>query len=892
MNLFRRLYIALAAATAAATVTAAAPDPLTYGQPYAPLTQPGEWRVYSAFDNLPRRIMESPDKVFFLVHQHPYGKTVGTTQTWFGYYDTSTGALFILDKNNPDAGLKDLANVAKLSDHSILSVNYNPTGDYLLVVYVSGMVDIVKMSDYSVIPCDDLTRDNYPGMQLINNITFDRDSSDAWIATAGGFIRIDSATGAVKDKGHWMEGVNSVGRTGDKVVLISGNAIYEAPLAKNISNKSSFVKTELAATEPLLLMPLGEGRYAFFDKVGSQHVVMVGTPGDDGATVLNKEMSEFSGLLLAANQETINRVEYTAQMTRDGYLINVKSKSMLLPYSASTSKKEVKQTGNPLYVSTWDWTEFWTFQDPMGFKKVNTSWADISSPIRPNAPLVSARAQMQYFDGYGLVVTNSGPNREFPHTNGFSPLLLNVFKDGVWTNHSYRYTGAPDAIAADANLLNSFNRAMAKSNVANGRYPMCDPKGLVRDPVYPQYAHMGSLWDGISAVNIADTKATPYILSTTGQPNANLADISLPRGTWAGIVNLRAMGADSEGTIWASKGLMNDPKVVANDKMKLYYWTKEARAAAFAADGVNRNLGWKFITINNPSTKVGVSMCDEAYMLTHEKNKNKFIIYFDGMRTYAVYDHKGTLDDTSDDEFIPIVKLMSNNGAILLPDKLYGVYEDPIDGKVYLTTMSGFFSTDLEVDGKDMLKVSQMEVAGIGASEKNPNLTYVNRVCFDEYNRMWLSSPGYGIIGIGADRKTVIADCTPANSGLPSDDIFEICWNPDTQSLFVATRKGIAEFKADAGSQLMVAASELKAYPQTVTPGYAGTVALHGVAPSASLVVMSKKSGERIASIPAAQNGITYWNLKDADGNPVKSGRYEIRDINSAAGAVEISVVK
>ena len=65
--------------------------------------------------------------------------------------------------------------------------------------------------------------------------------------------------------------------------------------------------------------------------------------------------------------------------------------------------------------------------------------------------------------------------------------------------------------------------------------------------------------------------------------------------------------------------------------------------------------------------------------------------------------------------------------------------------------------------------------------------------------------------------------------------------------------------------------------PQAVSADFTGNVSLHNVPAGVALRVRDA-DGRTVAALPETKNGTTFWNLLDADGNLVPTGRYTISD--------------
>ena len=177
-------------------------------------------------------------------------------------------------------------------------------------------------------------------------------------------------------------------------------------------------------------------------------------------------------------------------------------------------------------------------------------------------------------------------------------------------------------------------------------------------------------------------------------------------------------------------------------------------------------------------------------------------------------------------------------------------------------------------------------------AQELPGVTVAETLCFDEYGRTWIGTQYDGVYGFSTDGRSLIAHYTADNSGLPDNCVTGLAWNPETKTLFIASGNGIAEVNPEAA--VTVASPEgraLSAWPQSVNPGFTGTVAVYNV-PDAVAVEVCDHNGDPVTILPQSDRSITFWNLLDKEGKPVPSGRYTFRDPSGICSDTYISIVR
>ena len=123
----------------------------------------GSWEVYANYQS-PEQMLETPDKVYCL----------------------SSGSLFSFDKNTEELYQYGIQNV--LSEPIITKMFYNSKGDYLVLAYTSGNIDVVK-SDGKVINLPDIKDAVLQSDRTINDVSFGE--GRIYVATNFGIVVYD-----------------------------------------------------------------------------------------------------------------------------------------------------------------------------------------------------------------------------------------------------------------------------------------------------------------------------------------------------------------------------------------------------------------------------------------------------------------------------------------------------------------------------------------------------------------------------------------------------------------------------------------------------------------------------------------------------------------------------
>lgn len=854
------------------------------------------WTHYTAFQSYPRRIMEGERYTYFLVYQQYYNST--KTVTEFGL---PTGGILYFDKQNPEAGLRPLANRVNLSGSTIGMASYNPRNGMLVICYDGGSIDIVT-DDGSVTTVNEIFNRFDAKSCAVQNISFDLQNG-VWLGLKNGFLQLD-ATGAPVRMADFDISVDGICRVGDQVVASMNKMLYAAPLSSDINDVASFTKvTGTTNRSPLALMPLDDKTLAFVAVYGNNWngiytvtfdgnawgspILTVNSSKEDNTAGSGTKSQAFRQL--ANNTWFGNRLENNVLLTRDGYLVfNADFMYQIKRGLDSNGNVQFsKRQDNPKAVNkevcgTYDFENFWVYPSFGRFARStasdfgkSTSWGETTEY---EAPAIHAIRRVLFAESpkYGLMMVQRGVTHDsgFSTVYGYAPLLTG-FRNGKWNEYSPIYN--KPAFASEETYKSKYKST----------YPGKDPISIYADPAFPDYVWMGTFTDGFFAGKLSDPTASWLHWADPQNEHSSMPNFNplFNNSTWKAVMPVTIAGFDADNTLWVYYNAMFDSKY--GEICQLMGLTVEKRRAMLENHDIFLCGDWAVLPVNNTATGE-----DEAYALRHPKNKNKIIIGSGWEFNMVIYDHNGTLDDTSDDLQTGFSSLLNPDGGRHATDLVHQFAEDLVTGDVYLATDRGLHVMDVN----EKLVQGAMPVRNLSVIGPNGQVQYVGQssrcdaVCVDEYNRIWVGTVSDGVIGVSADRKSIFAHYRTANSELPSDKIMRLGWDSASKQLFISTALGIVSVRPD-DPQTPDAALSLSAFPTEITADYAGTVAVSNVSGNAVLKV--RDSNNRIvATLPVAEDNITHWNLLTNDGKNIPSGRYTIYDANGVLSPVEVTVIR
>jgi hypothetical protein len=849
------------------------------------------WTLHPSFDNLPRRIVDTPNKVYFFVHQRIFKKT-DYFETIFSLpqYSVPSGAVFTLDKNNPSAPMANINNLAPLSGSDMVNFEVDPISGIMVFAYLDGGVDIVT-PDYMVKYFDTLKRRNFPGSSNIRNISFDKANASVRISADSGYIEISTESLQLIRNASWTKPVLDIISYPGGYAAIIDSTVCTAPADANPLRMNAFEQIPDIASKfsgtPTRLMSLSDKTLGVVTNSGQ---IVFLTRDDNNAWTFQEKVTADNNIRLADAYYICTLIEQTVIPSKDGFYVSTPSKAHLIKRANGEATPEVTTialpSGSTRYSASYDGSNFWFYRERGKFHSASytdAKWSALSEPIRPDAPLPGSECAYTYIPGHGFMASSERGSSVSavanPTYNKRYPVLLSLYTGGKWQNLSPIYN-LPDRYNTDTNLRNNIN---------NNPYswPLCEVTGTHLDPLFPNYLHMGSSWGGMAAIDYTDLSKMPVMTTVPNYTFAPWAAKQLPQQSWNFVATAYCAGFDADNNLWCVSGQNWNKTSPYNSQtyVLLSYLTPEGRRDALEA-GDPSKLQWKHFYVDQGHKP---NFYNNAIVLTHPSNRGKILWFTEGdgnTRYITIYDTKQTLDNQADDSFVHFNKVLPPHGAELMFNNLNQAIEDPVSGQIYLFTNKGAFL----LNPQDHMKGAAFPVKefSICDAEGMPMEIYspmnCTRATLDEYGRLWIGTAEGGVLGISTSDHRLVARYDMDNSPLPSNKIRGIGWNPDTKSLFITTIQGMAEVRPDVNTSTG-SPSPLVPFLSAswVNFNFTGTVAVYNAPANANLSV-TDKAGNTIAMLPAPVKGVTHWNLISASGKRVPAGLYFIRDNSQSSG--------
>lgn len=834
-----------------------------------------EWRLHPSFDMTPIRIIDTPVSTYFLVHQQIYNKT-------YQGYDFPSMALFEYNKGSEEHKINFFDGSLEHISNGIRMVDYSSKGEYLIIIYNDGGIDIMT-KDRSVLHIDRLKEYSYPGMSNVNSVVFEPISGDAWIATDCGYMHIDVDNQNLTKIEDCVLNVplKAVCRIGKRLVAIFNDLAWEAIYDEQVG-VDEFKKIE-SVKNPCVLLPLNENSFAYVEGLaGNSNFLMIANNVENDWVIDKFLDSKENFFSKSTNESWVTRYESNFIPNREGYLLYTSSK--VFQIRAFENEEEptivsVKLDETPVVIGSWDFKTFWKYQDRGKFSLCEVTydnnsdtstpqWNNIIEAIRPNAPAAFLSTYMTFSPKYGHLVINHGQDWQLSNNSPVTPSLLSGLLGNEWTIHSQTYN-MPESVEDNDALQRIY-----RSNI--NRFPIADPQGLILDPFYPDWIVCGSMFGGVMFQNISDIKKDVIKFAAENDLFKDFPGFvsETPVQTWGTMSCFSNPTIDNEGTIWI---LFSNPfeKNGSSPKSQLKYMTLSQRAKLYdnPISEITAGEYWKSITISNDDYP---SWDCKVIAGRHIRNKNLIYCFTAGVySSIMILNHKGTLDNILDDEIITYSHLTDKYGKKIYIERMADAVEDPLTGDILISGLYGLFVIHPETDthgdgiyGEDYQSFNNV------ISDVLPVKSQVNKVIFDDGGRMWIGTNNTGVICVSADRNNIEAHYSTLNSPIPSDCVYGLGWNPESRSLMISTKLGLAEVFPDINS---VGKTNNDAYvvPQSVIPGYNGYVEIRNITRNQPVRILDSTDNEIRTFSGNASNHIE-WDLKDKSGTRVPAGKYYI----------------
>lgn len=747
-------------------------------------------------------------------------------------YYISEGSLYSYDKESDESYSYNSIN--KLNDNGITDIFYNKTNKYLFIAYESGNIDLLY-DDGKLINLPDVKDAILTSEKTINDVAFY--DNRIYVATNFGLVVFNDQRHEVIESGIYNKGIACIDVKYDYIVISCENNLHISGVNQRHNMFDSFSK-------------IAAGVYSFT----SVEIV-------NENSVLTRIRSGQNYLLWMFNIDLSNNICKGKQdLSLNGSVELIDMGDFIYSYNNS-SIMTIDENGNTATttlpsdlqgnkIAIWnDVNNLWTSNNyGIGhYSLYDGTLTVLKDRFKPETITVKNVVFLNVGNSGKIYVSNTAASN-YLGWDGYEKSQINTIQNGV---------------IEDVTIVAPY----AKNNKNNpGASFMFGTYNLCEDPDDPNTYYVGTYWEGVYKVTNRDGNVKYDWTNST---------ITMNPGTWA--CHVPCVGIDREGNLWALNWVSNSSKYVLN----MLPAAARKKSSTTASD-------WKGI-------QVGDFLGNKDARMYICKNSN-FILMSDGYSVIVGYDTKGTYSDTSDDEYMIWNKFTDQDNKSFSSARISAITEDK-DGRIWVGTDIGIITfnsaADLLNSNMTINRVKVPRNDGTTFADYLLDNQHVLSIAVDNSNRKWLATISNGLYLVNEDGSEILEHFTVENSLIPSNKIYSVICDPNSNSVFIGTDVGLVEYSSTS-SPAMSDYSNVYAYPNPVRPDYTGWITIKGLMEN-SLVKIADSAGNVFFST-RSEGGMVTWDGCNSSGERVKTGVYYVfasqnENENSSGVVTKILVV-
>ena len=773
----------------------------------------GSWEVYANY-LAPEQMLETPDKVFCL----------------------SSGSLFSFDKDSEELYQYGIHNV--LSEAIITKIFYNGKSDYVVVVYNSGNIDVIK-NDGKVVNLPDIKDAVLQSDRTINDVSFG--NGRIYVATNFGIVVYDDKRWEVVESGMYDKPVKYVAATDEYIGAYFTNEkkIGFIPANKTIRYYENFILNDCAACTGLRGLKgnvfLGSNSSNAFSpkKVvfnPSDNTVAFNNWVPDGNYTGPFENKNgyyiYNTVASGSNKACIKQFDEDYNITETS-----------LPSDFSGKLLTMWNNPNNLFIADNNGVSEYSFADDGTLTLLRDSFKPEAVTSKGIGYLTATSGGKIYASAHGYSVGYSGDWPKNYNVSYINAIENNTIKD--ITPSGLTMTG----------LLSS------AEGYKDGTFRPGSTYNIVEDPDDPDAYFLCSIVDGI--FKIKDGKELAYY----NQTNSTMEPVFGTR------LFTQAIDIDGKGNLWAAG--YYKLHVLPAEKRKLNTPTKKE----------------DWITGFPTATKEW-----DPTLLACKKSNIVMYIFLYSAQLICI-DTNGTASPT-DDKNYTWSRFVDQDGKEWSLSQIYCLTEDN-NGQVWVGTDQGVFI----IPNPSKLTDPNMRIQRIKVP-RNDGTNFADyllegepiySIAVDGINRKWIGTANSGAYLVSENGSEIIEHFTTENSYLPLNKIYAIACDKFSNAVYFGTVAGLVKYNSDA-SPSSEDYSDVYAYPNPVRPEYNGSVTIAGLMED-SLVKITDAAGN-VFFQGTSQGGMITWDGCDTSGNRVKTGVYYVFASQNGNGQTSGAVTK
>lgn len=745
-------------------------------------------------------------------------------------YYISEGSLYSYDKETDESFSYNSIN--KLNDNNITDIYYNKTNKYLFVAYESGNIDLLY-DDGSLINMPDVKDAIMTSEKTINDVAFY--DNRIYVATNFGLVVFNDQRHEVIESGIYNKNIVCIEVVGNHILLCYNYGLY----ASHKNERHNYFES--------------------FKQISGANAFEIKSVNDDTALVKVYDGSNYLMWLIKldfsnyayAERKDLSFNNATMILDAKDYVYGYNSSSIMLidaDANVTTTTLPTELQGNK--IALWnDVNTLWASNNyGIGHYSVNEgAVTTLKDRFKPESITVKDVVFLNVEKSGKIYVSNTAASN-YLGWDAYQKSQVNTIQNGV---------------IEDVTILAPYAR---NNNNNPGLSFMFDTYNLCEDPDDPNTYYVGTYWEGVYKVTNREGNV---------KYDWNNSTITRNPGTWA--CHVPCVDIDREGNLWALNFVSNSSKSVLNMLPAAARRGSSTTASDWTGIQVGDFLGNK-----------------DARMIICEKSN--FILLSDGYSTIVGYDTKGTYSDTSDDEYMIWNKFTDQDNKSFTSVRISAITEDE-DGRIWIGTDIGVITIARAADILDSnMTINRVKVPrndGTTFADYLLDNQHVLSIAVDNSNRKWLATISNGLYLVNEDGSEILEHFTVENSKIPSNKIYSVVCDPNSNSVFIGTDVGLVEYSSTS-SPAMSDYSNVYAYPNPVRPDYIGWITIKGLMEN-SLVKIADSAGNVFFST-RSEGGMVTWEGCNSSGERVKTGVYYVfasqnENENSSGVVTKILVV-
>lgn len=442
--------------------------------------------------------------------------------------------------------------------------------------------------------------------------------------------------------------------------------------------------------------------------------------------------------------------------------------------------------------------------------------------------------------------------------NYFRPNAIGIETEAFWTAYNQG--------EKKLYLSSTCDNAVLTSTLEDAKTEIWTYDGNSWEDVTPPDVPLSTTFQGNYCPVFVPGSKCEYLFSTSRAGICHVRDgkivnvyhfDNMPRGS----KYMAALALDNGGNLYAvQSSSTNDCPVMILPKAKL-----DNPASVKTED---------WITPTVPDIKIGSNVFKRSAQVISKHSNIKVFSAGNFKNPIVLWDDKGNIKNLNPTAK-SYVELYDQDGVKFKWDNIFCLAADN-KGDVWMGTNMGVVSFNPANAFAADFRINHIKVPrndGTNLADYLLDGLQVNCITVDEANRKWIGTSSEGLFLVSEDGSQILKKFNTSNSPIPSNSIYSICCDPNSNSVYVMTSKGMVEYFSDTtpGSDDY---SHVYVYPNPVRPENTGLVTIAGLMEN-SLVKIADSAGNVIKQLKSV-GGLCTWDCCNEAGDRVATGVYYV----------------